>query len=156
MLNSYKYKQTKKIGFSGLLTQQCPNCSNSIHLVQSSPVVILLCKGCGTFFDASLQVVGDLKAGLDTDRVSSPAKPAPGEETVEVVEDRYEEIQASPQPSKRTESMLSVLSGGAVSSSEFGCPKCGSGMKTMASPVTGTILYTCARCGHTGTNYVRK
>ncbi len=89
-------------------------------------------------------------------RVGSASNQAPVEETV-VVYDEPEKIKTAPeQPQKRTESMLSVLSGGVIPSSEFGCPKCGSGMKTMESPVTGNTLYTCARCGHTGTNYVKK
>ncbi len=137
------------------MTQQCPNCSTKVELVQSSPVVILLCKGCGTFFDASFNAVGDLKNGLDMGKV--PSKPQQTRDDDVVVIDETEESPKDVElPAKRTESMLSVLSGGNISSSEFGCPKCGSGMKSMASPVTGNTLYTCPRCGHTGTNYVKK
>ncbi|MBI1971752.1 MAG: hypothetical protein HYS53_00470 [Candidatus Aenigmarchaeota archaeon] len=131
-------------------------------MVQSTPTVILLCKGCGTFFDASLQPVGDLKTGLDMNRL--PTKPRPLERQKEAqaaagVEQPVTEInkeQETGQPVKRTESIASVLSGGGFASPEYGCPKCGSGMKSMASPVTGNILYTCARCGYTGTVYVKK
>ncbi|MFH0890097.1 MAG: hypothetical protein V1836_03060 [Candidatus Aenigmatarchaeota archaeon] len=136
------------------MTQQCPNCSTKVELVQSTPVVILLCKGCGTFFDASFKVVGDLKTGLDMDKV--PSKPLQNRDDEVVIEELDEAPKEVEQPAKRTESMLSVLSGGIISSSEFGCPKCGSSMKSMASPVTGNTLYTCAKCGHTGTNYVKK
>ncbi len=138
---------------------QCPNCQNNVHLVQSSPTVILLCKGCGTFFDSSLQSVGDLKAGLDMDRISSSPAPRRAEPRQVAEEQPAQEIpeeQKSEQPVKRTENIASVLSGGGFTSSEFGCPKCSSSMKSMASPVTGNILYTCAKCGYTGTVYVKK
>ncbi|MBI2084890.1 MAG: hypothetical protein HYT71_00010 [Candidatus Aenigmarchaeota archaeon] len=136
------------------MPQLCPNCQNSIHLVQSSPTVILLCKGCGTFFDASLQPAGDLKAGLDMDRISSSPGPAPSRQEAPATPLEQE----AEQPAKRTESMLSLLSsgGGGAYGSTFGCPKCGNGMKSMESPVTGNTLYTCAKCGYTGTNYVKK
>ena len=138
------------------MTHICPNCQNSIHLVQSSPTVILLCKECGTFFDASLQPAGDLKAGLDMGRISSSSGPAHRREEVVVTSTPLE--QKVEQPVKRTESMLSLLSsgGGGAYGSAFGCPKCDSGMKSMESPVTGNMLYTCAKCGYTGTVYVKK
>ncbi|MBI4177616.1 MAG: hypothetical protein HY516_04610 [Candidatus Aenigmarchaeota archaeon] len=142
---------------------QCPNCQNSVHLVQSTPTVILLCKGCGTFFDASLQVVGDLKAGLDMDRISNspktverPRQEQPAEPQISEQEPATDiEEQKPEQPVRRTESMASFLSGSGFSSG-YGCPKCGSGMKPMESPVTGNILYTCAKCGYTGTVYVKR
>ena len=147
----------KEIHFSGPMTQ-CPNCQSSIHLVQSTPTVILLCKSCGTFFDASLQAVGDLKTGLDMERVPSKPKSLENPPAVQqVLSDEQTDLEPKvEQPAKRTESMLPVLSGGVIPSSEYGCPKCGSGMKSMASPVTGNILYTCSRCGYTGTIYVKK
>ncbi len=138
------------------MAQSCPNCQDNIHLVQSSPTVILLCKGCGTFFDASLQPAGDLKAGLDMDRISSTPRTAPRQREAVATSAPFE--QRAEQPVKRTESMLSLLSsgGGGAYGSAFGCPKCGSGMKSMESPVTGNTLYTCAKCGYTGTVYVKK
>ncbi len=144
------------------MTHVCPNCQSEIHLVQSSPTVILLCKGCGTFFDASLQPVGDLKAGLDMDRISSSfPRPAPKQQETQIVEQAEPIEQSEPkveQPAKRTENMLSLISSGGDGAygSTFGCPKCGNGMKSMESPVTGNTLYTCAKCGYTGTIYVKK
>ncbi|MBI4167745.1 MAG: hypothetical protein HY515_02195 [Candidatus Aenigmarchaeota archaeon] len=137
------------------MPEQCPNCQNNIYLVQSSPTVILLCKGCGTFFNAALQAVGDLKMGLDMSRVDSSSAAAKPQILEQEPVKEIQEEQKTEQPVKRTENMASFLSGSGFSS-EFGCPKCGSGMKSMASPVTGNILYTCAKCGYTGTVYVKK
>ncbi|MBI3412906.1 MAG: hypothetical protein HY051_02385 [Candidatus Aenigmarchaeota archaeon] len=142
------------------MPQQCPNCSANVHLVQSTPTVILLCKGCGTFFDASLQPIGDLKTGLDMGRVPSRPKPMERPEEMQAAANLEEpsmeakEEQKNERPVKRTENMASLLSGGGFSS-EYGCPKCSNSMKSMASPVTGNTLYTCAKCGYTGTVYVK-
>ena len=135
------------------MSVQCPNCSNSAELVQSTPTVILLCKGCGSFFDSSMKPAGDLKTGLDAGVIPSKSNTDIVESTP-IVESEPPQAE---QPQKRTESMLSILSGNRSDIiSNYGCPKCDGSMKELTSPITGNILYTCNKCGHTGTNYVKK
>ncbi len=151
------------------MSKTCPNCNGKIELVQSTPTVILLCRDCGSFFDAALESVGDTRSGLDLQKL--PTKPisiAPVEQKPATVEKRSEQIlenqpafEAPKQPEEVVlEKPEEEKSGGIMSvinrfqKTGIVCPQCKSdGMKQLVSKITGNVMYTCPKCGYTGKNY---
>lgn len=153
------------------MSKTCPNCNGKIELVQSTPTVILLCRDCGGFFDAALENVGDTRSGLDLKKLPTkpiaaeprplPA-PVPAPEAIpaehEIFEGSVSESttlqEVSRQPEEESGGILSVIN--RFQKTGLVCPQCKSdGMKQLVSKVTGNMMYTCPKCGYTGTNYLQ-
>ncbi|MFH1105866.1 MAG: hypothetical protein V1731_01475 [Candidatus Aenigmatarchaeota archaeon] len=147
------------------MSKTCPNCNGKIELVQSTPTVILLCRDCGSFFDAALESVGDTRSGLDlqklpTKPISFEQKPAPVEKQAEQVLENQPALEAPKQPEEVVQEREEEKSGGIMSvinrfqKTGIVCPQCKSdGMKQLVSKITGNAMYTCPKCGYTGKNY---
>lgn len=139
----------------------CPQCSTPIELVQSTPAVILLCKGCGQFYNAQLEPIGDLKSGLELDKIPTKpmriqahpmqvAQPNPDSQAAQAAQPDATVQAQEPLPEKPKTTTIF----GALKRQPTGlvCPNCRfDGMKQMVSGITGNTLYTCPQCGYTGT-----